>query len=98
MTRLGALAAAGGITYSARVDAVEIIRQISPTQKAHLVVDLDDVLEGREQDISLHPEDVVRIPTHKGRQVARDTYDAISKMIQIGIGGNIDLLSNSRQQ
>lgn len=98
MTLLGALAAAGGITYSARVDAVEVIRQVSPSQKAHLVVDLDDVLEGKEQDIPLHPGDVVRIPTHKGRQLARDTYDAISKMIQIGIGGNVDLLSNSRQQ
>lgn len=46
MTLLGALAASGGITLGAKVDEVEIVREVGIEDKARMILDLDEVSSG----------------------------------------------------
>lgn len=91
MTLLGALAAAGGITYSAKVDEVEIIREVRPGERAHLVLALPEVAFGKEDDIRLRDGDIVRIPSDSGRRLTEETFDGLSRIIRFGVGGNVNL-------
>lgn len=84
MTLLGALAAAGGIRYSAKFDEVEVIRSFSPTRKARLVVNLEDVRNGNEEDINLQNGDLVRVPSDSGRRMTSDTFDGLAQLINVG--------------
>ncbi len=91
MTFLGALAAASGITYSAKVDEVELVRHISPTEKVHLVYDLEKIARGEEKDIRLKNGDIVRIPSDSSRRLRQDTWETISGVINFGVGGQYNV-------
>ena len=90
-TLLGALAAAGGITYGAKIDEVEIIRSVDGNRKAHLTVSLENIAIGEEHDVRLRNGDIVRVPSHSGRRLRQDTFDGISRLINFGIGGSVPL-------
>lgn len=90
-TLLGALAAAGGITYAAKIDEVEVLRTVDSNRKSHLTVDLEEIATGEEQDIRLRNGDIVRVPSHSGRRLRQDTFDGISRLINVGIGGSVPL-------
>jgi polysaccharide biosynthesis/export protein len=92
MTLLGALASSGGITYSAKTDEVEVIREIDMNEKAHLVLDLQKIGSGEEKDVRLRNGDIVRVPSHSGRRLSQDTYNGITKIINIGVGGSVSLV------
>lgn len=91
MTLLGALAASGGITYAAKIDEVEIVREIGPGDKARLVLDLEKIASGQEKDVPLKSGDVIRVPTHMGRRLQHDTFEGITRLINFGVGGNVNL-------
>lgn len=91
MSLLGALAASGGITYSAKVDEIEIIRDVGADERAHLILDLEKIAQGEEGDIKLRNGDIVRVPSHRGRRMASDTFNGITRIINFGVGGNVNL-------
>jgi polysaccharide export outer membrane protein len=91
MTLLGALAAASGVTYSAKLDEIEVVREASLQDKYHLVVSMEDLSSGKYPDIRLKNGDIVRVPSASGRRMSQDTFEGIAKMINFGIGGNVAL-------
>jgi protein involved in polysaccharide export with SLBB domain len=91
MTLLSALAASGGITYSAKVDEVEVIRDVGGSEKARLVVDITKIGTGEERDVRLRNGDIVRIPSDGGRRLTQDTFDGLSRIINVGVGGSFNL-------
>ncbi|MBN8550539.1 MAG: polysaccharide biosynthesis/export family protein [Deltaproteobacteria bacterium] len=86
MTMLGAIAAAGGITYGAKVDEVEIEREVGIDQKAHLVLDLGKIASGEERDVRLRNGDIVRVPSDSGRRLTQDTFESITRIFNVGAG------------
>jgi polysaccharide biosynthesis/export protein len=91
MTLLGALAAAGGVTYSALVDQVEIVRRLPDSEKVVLVFDLEKLAAGQEQNMILKEGDIVRVPSAVGRRFATDIISSIQKMINFGVGSSYQM-------
>ncbi len=91
-TLLSSLAAAGGITYSAKVDELEVVRELGVDKKVHLVLDLSHIASGEERDVRLRNGDIVRVPSHSGRRLSRDTFEGISRVLNFGIGGSVNLM------
>ena len=93
MSLLGALAAAGGITYGAKIDEVEVIRDLgSKDAKGHLIVNLEQIAKGEERDIRLKNGDIVRVPSDSGRRMTQDTWETITNIMNFGVGGNVNLV------
>lgn len=90
-TVLGALAAASGITYSAKLDEVEVIRDVGANEKAHLVVDLEKIASGEQEDPLVRNGDIIRVPSESGRRLRYDTFEGIAKIINFGVGGSVNL-------
>lgn len=86
MTMLGAIAAAGGITYGAKIDEVEIEREVGMEDKAHLVLDLEKIASGEDRDVRLRNGDIVRVPSHSGRRLTQDTFESIRSIFSVGAG------------
>ena len=92
MTLLGALAASGGISYGAKIDEVEVIRDRGADSKLHLVLDLTKLARGEEHDVRLRNGDIVRVPSDSGRRMTQDTFEGISRIINLGVGGQVNLV------
>ena len=84
MTLLGALAAAGGIRYSANIEEVEIVRQVN-ADKVHLVVNLESISQGTDNDVRLKHGDLVRVPSDPGRRLSEDTFESIARLVGVGV-------------
>ena len=91
MTVLAALNAAGSITYSAKIDEVEIIRDISPIDKARFVFDLDAIRSGQLRDMKLRTGDVLRVPSDSGKRMTEATFEGLSRIINFGVGGTVNV-------
>ncbi len=91
MTLLGALAAAGGITYGAKVDEIEVVRDLGGGEKGRLILDLEKIATGDEPDVVLRSGDLVRVPSDSDRRLAQDTFDGFTRVINFGIGGSVNL-------
>lgn len=86
MTLVGALAAAGGITYGAKYDEIEVIRQVGP-QRVFLVFNLDHIRNGQEDNLLLRNGDVVRVPSETGKRISQDFFRSLLGFVRLG--GNI---------
>ncbi|MCB0329011.1 MAG: SLBB domain-containing protein [Bdellovibrionales bacterium] len=84
-TAFSAVASAGGFTYGAKVDEVELIRDIGGGKKALLAMNLEEVALQGKSDLRLRDGDVVRVPTASGRHVQRQIVEAINGIFR-GIG------------
>lgn len=91
MTVLGALNAAGSITYSAKIDEVEIVRDVSPYEKARYVFDLGAIRSGEVNDFKLRTGDVLRVPSDSGKRMTEATFEGLSRIINFGVGGNVNV-------
>ena len=91
LTLLSALAASGGVTYSANVQEVEVIRELGMNNRVSLVIDLTRIMTGDEKDVRLRNGDIVRVPSNAGRRMTSDTFDGIRKLLNFGIGGSYRL-------
>lgn len=91
MTLLGAIAAAGGITYSAKVDEIEVVRELDQDRRVHLLVDIAKLARGEDRDVKLRSGDIVVVPTDEGRRLTQDTFESISKVFSFGVGGSVNL-------
>lgn len=91
LTMLGALAAAGGITYSAKIDEVEVVREMPGGEKIHYVGDLQKLASGEDSDIRLRNGDIVRVPSDSGKRLTEGTYTTLTKIINFGVGGTYNV-------
>jgi polysaccharide biosynthesis/export protein len=91
MTVLGAIAAAGGLTYSADIKGVEVLREIEPRKKSMLQLDLEKLVSGTETDLYLRNGDVIRVPSHSGRFVTRQVVEGINSLVNFGVGGSVNI-------
>ena len=91
MTVIGALNAAGSITYSAKIDEVEIIRNINPLEKARYVFDLDGIRRGEIKDFKLRTGDILRVPSDSGKRMTEATFEGLSRIINFGVGGTVNV-------
>lgn len=92
LTLLGALAAAGGITYGAKTDEIELVRDLGPGRQTRLVMDLQRIGSGEQKDVRLRNGDILRVPSHSGRRLSQDTFEGITKLINFGVGGSVNLV------
>lgn len=76
-TLISALAAAGGVSYAARLDEVEIVRKLSPTKKVTLVYDLLAIENGSQKNPYLKNGDIVRVPTAVGTRFSQDVFKSL---------------------
>lgn len=77
---IGAIAAAGGFTYSADVKKVEVIRDIGGGRKALATLDLEEVGLRGGRDIRLRAGDLVRVPSEPGRFFERQVVEALNTL------------------
>lgn len=84
---IGAIAAARGFTYSAAVNAVEVIRDTGAGRKALITLDLEEVGLRGGQDIRLRHGDLVRVPSEPSRFFKRQIVEAINGLFN-GVGVN----------
>lgn len=88
-TALSAVAAAGGLTYAADVNSVEVVRDIGTGKKAAVVIDLEDVALRNGKDIQLRPGDLVRVPSASGRFAGAQVVEVINSIFS-GVGGRVN--------
>lgn len=81
MTLLGAIASAGGLSYSADASAVEVIREFEAGKKVALSVDLEKLAIAEGKDVRLRDGDIVRVPSSPGRFATRQVIEAINRFL-----------------
>jgi polysaccharide export outer membrane protein len=86
---LAAVAAAGGFTYAANVNEVEVIRDIGGGKKASKTIDLEQVAFRGASDIGLRDGDVVLVPSAPGRFRARQVVEAFRSVFRGGVTGSV---------
>jgi polysaccharide biosynthesis/export protein len=91
MSLLGALAAAGGISYGANINEIEVIRKLSSNDKVVLIFDLEKLESGEQENLELKDGDVVRVPSSSGRRITQDVMQSLRQMINFGVGSNYRL-------
>ena len=77
---IGAIAAAGGFSYSADVQKIEVIRDIGGGRKALATVDLEEVGLRGGKDIRLRAGDLVRVPSEPGRFFQRQVVESLNSL------------------
>jgi polysaccharide export outer membrane protein len=82
LTVLQALALAGGNSPMAALDRAQIVRQVKGAREA-VRVSVKKILEGRNKDIRLEPQDILFIPGSTGKNAATRSVEAI---LQAAVG------------
>jgi protein involved in polysaccharide export with SLBB domain len=90
-TLIGALAAAGGISYGARYDEVEIVRKLNNKEKVTLVYNLESIQSGAIDNPLLRNGDVVRVPSAGGKRFSQDVFKALQGFINFGVGSRLPI-------
>jgi polysaccharide export outer membrane protein len=86
-TLVSALAAAGGVSYGARLNEVEIVRKLSPTEKVTLVYDLLAIQNGAQKNPYLKNGDVVRVPSATGTRFSQDVFKGLQGFLFMNLNG-----------
>jgi polysaccharide export outer membrane protein len=84
---MSAIAAAGGFTYAASVNQVEVIRDIGSGRKALVTLDLEEVGLRGGRDIRLRNGDIVRVPSEPNRFFRQQIVETINGLFN-GVGVN----------
>jgi polysaccharide export outer membrane protein len=77
---MGAIAAAGGFTYAANVNKVEVIRDMGAGRKALVTMDLEEVGLRGGSDVRLRNGDLVRVPSEPARFFRRQVVTALNSV------------------
>ncbi|NLF26220.1 MAG: hypothetical protein GX589_11270 [Deltaproteobacteria bacterium] len=85
MSVMGAIAAAGGLQYSADVAKVELIRNIGGNRQAVLTFDLEQVALKQGRDHHLRDGDIIRVPSQAGRFWRRQVVEFINGIFSVGV-------------
>jgi polysaccharide export outer membrane protein len=92
LSLLNALARAGGASRNADSSRVRVLR-VPPgkTERMEFVVNLNRMLNGKSRDFLLEPQDILYVPTNKGKVVTTRALEAM-----IGTGSSIVVFRGSR--
>jgi polysaccharide export outer membrane protein len=82
LTVLQALALAGGNSPMAALDRAQIVRQVKGAREA-VPISVKQILNGRNKDIRLQPQDILFIPGSTGKNAATRSVEAI---LQAAVG------------
>src|SRR2546426_4074565 len=82
LTVLQALALAGGNSPMAALDRAQIVRQVKGAREA-VPVSVKKILDGRDKDLRLQPQDILFIPGSTGKTAATRSIEAI---LQAAVG------------
>lgn len=83
---LHALAMAQGLTGVASADNAVVIRMLDSGERVEIQAKLNDILEGKEDDIVLYPDDILFVPTSQTRSLfGRTLTTALSAITSIAI-------------
>ena len=89
---LDALALAGGAARNASSSRARVLRSVAGrSERREYLVNLNRVLAGREQEFELLPQDILYLPTNKGKVVTARALEAM-----IGTGSSIAVFRGSR--
>ena len=73
---------------------MEIVRDVGdPDKKARLVIDLERISRGEDRDVRLRNGDIVRVPSDSGRRLTQDTFEGISRILNFGVGGTVNVVN-----
>jgi polysaccharide export outer membrane protein len=84
LTLLGAIAAAGGTSFAADSNSVEVIRTNNQGQKTTLVTNLDAIRKGTEPDVALREGDIIDVGSSSPRLVAWGFYRVFTSLVHVG--------------
>ncbi len=88
---MSAIAASGGFTYSAKVEEIEVIRDIGAGRKAFVAVNLEDIALGGKDDVRVRDGDLIRVPSASGRHARRQIVEAINGIFRgVGVTGRMN--------
>ena len=82
LTVLQALALAGGNSPLSALDRAQIVRQVKGVREA-VPISVKKILEGRNKDVRLQPQDILFIPSSTGKNAATRSVEAI---LQAAVG------------
>lgn len=79
---LGAIAAAAGLTYAAKVDGVELIRDIGSGKKASKVLNVEEIALRGAKDLRLRDGDILRVPSEPSLFFKRQIVESINSLFR----------------
>lgn len=85
LTLLGAIAAAGGTSYPAEKSTVQILREQTGADRVVKIVDLEDIEQGRDEDIRLREGDLVVVEAQGAKLVGYGVYQFFSNVMRVGV-------------
>jgi polysaccharide export outer membrane protein len=91
LTILGAVAAAGGVSYPADTTSVELIRTNKQGQKSTFVANLDTIKSGAQPDLPLREGDVIDVVSSSPRLLAYGFYRVFTSLVHIGANATVPI-------
>lgn len=91
LTILGAVAAAGGVSYPADSSSVELIRTDKQGKKSTFIANLDAIKSGAQPDLSLREGDVIDVVSSGPKLVAYGFYRVFTSLVHIGASATIPI-------
>ncbi len=85
LTLLGAIAAAGGTSYPAQKSTVQVLREQNGSDRLVKTVNLEDIEEGRAEDIRLREGDLVVVEAQGAKLVGYGVYQFFSNVMRVGV-------------
>lgn len=77
-----AIAMAGGTMSDSKKDRVRILRQVNGSlSKTEIIVDLDAISKRKADDVELHANDIVDVPTSSGKRFFRGLINAVAPTV-----------------
>jgi polysaccharide export outer membrane protein len=84
LTALGAIGAAGGLSYPADKSAVRVLREESSAERTVIALDLEQVETGRAEDIALREGDLIEVEAEGAKLAAYGVYHFFTNVMQMG--------------
>ncbi len=84
LTLLGALAAAGGVSYPADKTSVRLLRDTPGGERELLVANVEDIEQGRAEDVVLREGDIVEVEATGGKLAAYGVYHFFTNVMRMG--------------
>src|SRR5262249_5549900 len=91
LTILGAMAAAGGTSYSPDNRAVQLIRTNLEGHKSTFIADLDAIKRGEQPDLPLREGDLIDVGATGGKAFAWGFYKVFTTLVHVGASASIPM-------
>jgi len=83
-TVLKALSMAGGTTFTAKKDSIQVFRRRSDGDMDSYLIDLNEIREAPQMDIELIDGDIVVVGVSKGRRGLAMFWDGLTSIFRVG--------------